>query len=114
MLTLPLLGVLLVGLGCDPHMMASPLVGRPAPAFELQPVGGGPKVSLQSLRGKPVVLNFWATWCVPCFDEHPVLTRGAAELGGQAVFLGVVYEDEESKVQEFLKEQGGAYPSLLD
>jgi cytochrome c biogenesis protein CcmG/thiol:disulfide interchange protein DsbE len=113
-LSLPLLGILLVGLGRDPHQMSSPLVGQKAPGFTLRPVGGGPAVSLEGLRGKPVVLNFWATWCGPCLDEHPALTEGAAELGQKAVFLGVVYEDDAGHVQDFLKRNGGAYPSLLD
>lgn len=112
--TLPLLGVLLANLGRDPHALASPLVGRPAPPFSLPPVGGGPQVSLSSLRGRPVVLNFWATWCGPCFEEHAALVRAARDLGSEVRFLGVVYEDEEPLVTGFLAQYGRAYPSLMD
>jgi cytochrome c biogenesis protein CcmG/thiol:disulfide interchange protein DsbE len=111
---LPLLMILIANLGRDPHSVASPLVGRPAPPFTLEPVGGGAPVSLASLAGKPVVLNFWATWCVPCFQEHGVLTEGARALGAGVQFLGVVYEDEPERVQAFLTQRGGGYPSLVD
>jgi cytochrome c biogenesis protein CcmG/thiol:disulfide interchange protein DsbE len=111
---LPLLVILVANLGRDPHTVASPMVGRQAPGFALTPVDGGAPVSLAALAGRPVVLNFWATWCVPCFEEHGVLTEGARELGSEVQFLGVVYEDEPSRVQAFLTERGGGYPSLVD
>jgi cytochrome c biogenesis protein CcmG/thiol:disulfide interchange protein DsbE len=76
----PLVAILVMNLGRDPHVIGSPLVGRPAPDFTLQPMGGGAPVTLASLRGQPVVLNFWATWCVPCFEEHPVLVGAARRL----------------------------------
>jgi cytochrome c biogenesis protein CcmG, thiol:disulfide interchange protein DsbE len=112
-IVLPLLGVLVANLGRDPHSVRSPLVGRPAPPFRLVPVGGGAPVSLESLHGKPVVINFWATWCVPCFQEHPVLVESARSLR-DVQFLGIVYEDEEDRTGEFLRERGASYPSLMD
>ena len=71
-------------------------------------------ISLESLRGKPVVMNFWATWCVPCYQEHPALVGAARALGKDVQFLGVVYEDDEARVGAFLEKRGSAYPSLLD
>ena len=112
-IVLPLLAVLVANLGRDPHSVRSPLVGRPAPAFSLAPVGGGSLVTLDSLRGKPAVINFWATWCVPCFQEHPALTEAARSLP-DVQFLGVVYEDDEALTREFLRERGSAYPTLMD
>jgi len=109
----PLLAVLVLNLGRDPHSIRSPLVGRAAPAFSLAPVGGGAPVSLASLRGRPVVINFWATWCVPCFEEHAALTA-AARTFGDAQFLGVVYEDDEARTKAFLADRGSSYPALLD
>lgn len=113
---LPLVGVLAANIHHDPNpsLQRSPLVGRPAPPFTLPPVGGGAPVSLERLRGRPVVMNFWATWCVPCFQEHGVLLRGARAHGSEVQFLGIVYEDEEERVRAFLAQEGAAYPSLLD
>lgn len=112
--TLPLVGLMLMSLGRDPHKMDSPLVGRKAPLFSLRPIGGGEPVTLESLRGKTVVVNFWASWCVPCVEEHPVLVSAPRRFGPDVVFLGVVYEDEEPSVQRFLAQYGAAYPSLID
>ena len=110
----PLVAVLVVGLGRDPNTKVSPLIGRPAPPFVLRPVGGGEVVSLDSLRGRPVILNFWATWCVPCVEEHDVLVNGARAWGAEVQFLGVIYEDEEDAVARHLRKHGSAYPSVFD
>jgi len=110
---LPLIAVLVLNLGRDPHSIRSPLIGRPAPPFSLAPVGGGSPISLESLRGRPVVVNFWATWCVPCFEEHAALTA-AARTFKEVQFLGIVYEDDEASTQAFLAQRGSSYPSLMD
>jgi cytochrome c biogenesis protein CcmG/thiol:disulfide interchange protein DsbE len=110
----PLVAVLLLNLGRDPHSIRSPLVGRAAPPFALVPVGGGAVVTSESLKGRPLVLNFWATWCAPCLQEHETLVRTAEALRGEVTFLGVVYEDDENRVRAFLQRHGSAYPSLLD
>jgi cytochrome c biogenesis protein CcmG/thiol:disulfide interchange protein DsbE len=111
---IPLLAILLLNIGRDPHALASPMIGRTAPVFTLPPVDGGTPVSLAALRGKPVVINFWATWCVPCYEEHAVLAAAAREQGDRVTFVGVIYEDEAGRVNEFLARQGRAYPSLMD
>ena len=113
LVVVPLLAILLLNIGRDPRAMASPMIGRTAPAFTLPSVDGGAPVSLASLRGKPVVINFWDTWCVPCYEEHGVLVD-AARRERDAHFIGVVYEDEADRVRDFLGRQGQAYPSLLD
>jgi len=112
--SLPLIVILFANLGRDPHSVESPLIGRPAPPFSLEPVDPGPAVSLESLKGRPVVLNFWATWCIPCVEEHEALASAARRLGDGARFYGIVYEDEAAPVRRFLEERGQAYPSLLD
>jgi cytochrome c biogenesis protein CcmG/thiol:disulfide interchange protein DsbE len=113
LIALPLLAVLIANLGRDPHSVRSPLIGRPAPPFSLVPVGGGAPITLEGLRGKTVVLNFWATWCVPCFQEHAALVEASRTLG-DVKFFGVVYEDDEVRTREFLAQRGSGYPSLID
>jgi cytochrome c biogenesis protein CcmG/thiol:disulfide interchange protein DsbE len=113
-ITAALVAVFYLALGKDPQRIDSPLVGRAAPAFALKAVGSGEMVDLAKLRGKPVVVNFWATWCVPCYDEHPVLVANARQLQPEVQFVGVVFNDTEEKIQSFLRERGTAYPTLID
>ncbi len=108
------IGVLFVGLGKDPQKIESPLIGKSAPTFALRDVVSGQTIDLAALRGKPVVLNFWATWCVPCYEEHPVLVANARLMQPDVHFLGVVFQDSEEKIRGFLNERGSAYPTLID
>jgi cytochrome c biogenesis protein CcmG/thiol:disulfide interchange protein DsbE len=80
----------------------------------LKEVGSGRTIDLAALRGKPSVINFWATWCMPCYQEHPVLVDNARLFGSQVQFVGVVFNDDESSISKFLRERGSAYPTLLD
>lgn len=114
LITAALVGVFFLVLGKDPQFIESPLVGRVAPPFALQAVGTHEIIDLTQYRGKPVVLNFWATWCHPCWDEHPVLTQVAQMTGSQVQFVGVVYQDDERKITDFLRQRGWSYPTLVD
>ena len=109
-----LVGVLFLNLGHDPSAIDSPLIGKPAPNFALKAVGTGEMLDVAKLRGKPAIINFWATWCGPCYQEHPVLVQNARALGNEVQFVGVVFNDTEQKIQEFLAQRGSAYPTLLD
>jgi cytochrome c biogenesis protein CcmG, thiol:disulfide interchange protein DsbE len=88
---------------------------RPAaPARSLPALDGG-SGSLADWRGKPVVLNFWASWCAPCADEAPALKRAQAQLekaGGTV--LGVTVSDATSDSRAFMRKHGIAFPSLRD
>lgn len=108
-----LVGVLFKGLFRDPSVIQSPLVGKPAPAFALREVGTGRVVDVAQFKGRPVVLNFWATWCMPCWQEHPVLVANARMLP-DVQFLGVVFQDKEDKILGFLNERGSSYPTVVD
>ncbi len=108
-----LLGILFMGLGKNPNEIRSPLIGKAAPTFTLREVGTGRAVDLAQLRGKPVVINFWATWCGPCWEEHPVLVANAKMLP-DVQFLGVVFQDSEEKILGFLQQRGSSYPTVVD
>ena len=93
----------------------SPLVGKPAPPIEGTTVDGT-RASLADLKGKWVVVNFFATWCVPCRQEHPDLIRfsQAHEAVGDAAVLGVIYSDNAQAVKEFRDKEGGGWAMLAD
>lgn len=113
LIVLPLVALFAVSFGNDPHAVRSPLVGRQAPPFSLVDVDGRETISLASLRGKPAVVNFWATWCQPCKVEHPVLQM-ASKRYPDVQFLGVIYQDEATKASAYLKRAGSAFPTLVD
>src|SRR4030081_3733693 len=76
----------------DPHDIKPGTVGKPAPAFTLRSLSDGTTVSLDQYTGKIVVLNFWASWCIPCKEENPALTDVWERYRGtDVVLLGVVF-----------------------
>jgi len=91
-----------------------PLKGHPAPDFTLQTMTGEP-LALSDLRGKAVVLNFWATWCPPCRAEMPELQAAyTAYAPGGLVVLGVNQAEDRATVRAFLNELGLTFPVVLD
>ena len=105
--------LMLIGFTLNPKELdAEVLVDKPAPTFTLRTVEGE-AVSLQALRGTPVVINFWSTWCVPCRQEHPLLQR-YPKAYPEVRFLGVVYQDTAPKVKRFLERDPVPYDTLLD
>jgi cytochrome c biogenesis protein CcmG/thiol:disulfide interchange protein DsbE len=92
-----------------------PRVGDPAPPFTLQAIDGG-SVSSDDLAGRPYLLNFWASWCVPaCVDEHPVLLEAQQRYGEEITILGVLYRDSPEDARDFLEAYGdGGWRHLSD
>jgi cytochrome c biogenesis protein CcmG, thiol:disulfide interchange protein DsbE len=86
-----------------------------APVFQLEELGGKETVSLASLRGKAVVLNFWASWCAPCKDEAPELEAAWQKWRDQdVVVLGINLQDFDTDAQRFVDRYGVTYPVLRD
>jgi cytochrome c biogenesis protein CcmG, thiol:disulfide interchange protein DsbE len=97
------------------HRTAPPKIGGPAPTFSLGRVNGPGTLDLVSLRGKPVVVNFWASWCVPCKGEAQMLERASRQYRKQGVvFVGIDWHDLKSDARRFLSRHGVTYPTVLD
>lgn len=109
-----LLVLLAIGLTRDPRLVPSPLIGKPAPAFVLERLDApGQRVSADDLRGRPYLLNVWASWCVACRTEHPLLLELAAQ--GRIDLIGLNYKDERTAARDWLAERGDPYRlSLFD
>ncbi|MBP6853663.1 MAG: DsbE family thiol:disulfide interchange protein [Rhodoferax sp.] len=107
-----LLGFLGVGLSLKPREIPSPLINKPAPDFSL-PTLDAPelKMSTQDLRGKVWILNVWASWCVACRIEHPLLVEFAKT--GAAPVYGLNYKDKRDDAIRWLGKFGNPYTRSL-
>ena len=75
----------------------------------------GSSVSLAQLKGHPVVVNFWASWCVPCREEFPMLKQEAASHAGDCLaVLGVLYKDQADLAKSFVTDFGATWPTVAD
>jgi cytochrome c biogenesis protein CcmG/thiol:disulfide interchange protein DsbE len=112
---LPLVGLLAYGFTTNPRAIPSPLVRKSAPPFTLQTYDGGP-LSLEDLRGKVVVLNFWASWCFPaCYEEAPVLEGAWKQYRDRGLMVvGVDVQDTEAAGRQFIAQFKLTFPNGPD
>lgn len=112
---IPIAGLLAFGLTRDPRAIPSPLIGRLAPAFALRLFNGG-VINTEMLRGRVVVINFWASWCFPaCHEEAPRLQRVWARYRECGVsVMGVNVQDSETTARQFVRQFGQTFPNGMD
>jgi cytochrome c biogenesis protein CcmG/thiol:disulfide interchange protein DsbE len=91
-----------------------PLVDGPAPEIDLATLDGG-RMALSGLRGRPVLVNFWATWCIPCRDEFPLMAAAYEEHAADGLeILGIVHDDTADGARAFARDMGATWPMLMD
>ena len=104
--------VLAVGLNRDPREVPSPLIDKPAPAFALTRLDDPAQtIALADLRGKVWMLNVWASWCVACRDEHPLLVAFSKK--GLLPIYGLNYKDQRDDGKAWLARMGDPYQASL-
>ncbi len=93
---------------------AGGLDGHPAPAFRLQDLQGQ-TVDLASFAGRPVVVNFWASWCIPCQQEFPLYRQALGQYAAQGLeVLGIIYDDTPDRARAFMRREDATWPALID
>jgi len=111
----PVIILLAYGFRSDPRAIPSPLLQKAAPNFRLA-VFDGEDMMLDSLKGKPVVLNFWASWCYPaCYEEAPLLESAWRKYKEQGlIMVGVAIQDKEANIREFMRRFNFTFPNGPD
>ena len=114
LVTALLVAILATGRSATDAVAESPLLGKPAPQIEGRALDGS-LVRLSDMRGSFVVVNFFATWCIPCVQEHAELVRFTERHPPrEARVLAVVYDDQPEDVRRFFRERGGTWPVVDD
>jgi cytochrome c biogenesis protein CcmG/thiol:disulfide interchange protein DsbE len=91
-----------------------PLYGQPAPEIDLTTLDGE-RVTLSSLQGRPVLINFWATWCMPCREEFPLMVKAYADHSDADLeILGIIHDDAAEGARAFAADEDASWPMLLD
>ncbi|HVF54114.1 MAG TPA: redoxin domain-containing protein [Actinomycetota bacterium] len=92
----------------------APRPGDTAPGFSAPLLSGDGELALEDLAGTPVVLNFWASWCVPCEDEAPLLREAAEKWSGEVEFVGIDIRDARSEALAFVDRHGLEFAHVRD
>ena len=96
--------------GYDSHVLPSAMIDREAPEFDLAALSGSGRLARDGLKGQPLVINFFASWCVPCRIEHPLLMRLAQQ--GNVRLFGIAYKDKLDDSTRFLAQMGDPYKAI--
>ena len=116
-IVLGLIILLAFGFTTDPKKVPSPLMGRPAPDFQVDELNGEQKFSLSEFKGIPIVLNFWASWCTECRTEAVILENFFQKYGvnnKQLVMIGIAIQDSPKNAKAFARHFGKTYLLGLD
>jgi cytochrome c biogenesis protein CcmG/thiol:disulfide interchange protein DsbE len=107
--------VLILAFRRDPHDIRTGTVGKPAAAFSVQRLDADGALKLEDTRGKVTVVNFFASWCIPCKEENPALVRVWERYrASNVVFIGVLYQDSRESGLQYIRDNGVTWPTGVD
>lgn len=107
--------VLMLSFRRDPRDISTGTINKPAAEFTLERLDGGGTLALSDHRGKVIVLNFFASWCVPCKEENPALIRVWERYRtSDVVLIGILYEDSVENGRRYIRDNGVTWPTLID
>lgn len=107
--------VLMLSFRHDPRDIRTGTVGKPAAAFTLDSLDGSGKITLGDHAGKVVVLNFFASWCIPCKEENPALVRVWERYrSSDVVVIGILFQDNVDSGRKYVRDNGVTWPTAID